>query len=250
MTGFRRMRKGDPNPMHFSPTEMAKCPYLLTNKKEHKVSFVYTDKVKEIFKRGSEIHTLEGIYREGAKGLINTELHMTVIKKDETMIFSGYMDFLMIDENGLYIEDLKSCDRKAFYHFNSNPSSFSEKIQVSAYRWLYFQIFGVEITRGVITKIDRENTRNRISLEVPMYSISYMDKFLDQHPSISSATGQKITAGRFVELTEIIIRKNRWVCKYCDISKDCDLNIKLTKLEKELKKKKKDQKAVFEKLIK
>ena len=242
------MRKGDPNPIHFSPTDMAKCPIQLDAKKAGK-KFVYTEKVREIFKIGNTIHHNEGIYRHGARGHIDTELHMTVIKNTVDMIFSGYADFIMIDEKGLYGEDLKSCDRKAFYHFNSDPESFSEKIQVSSYRWLYFNIFGVDIERWVITKIDRAEPRNRISLLIKTYSIEYMDKFLENHPSIRKSLRLDMTEVQKEKVTDYIIRKNRWVCKYCDDSKTCPLNKRLTTEEKLLKAKKKKGKATFQKLV-
>ena len=249
MNNFRRMRKGDPNPIHFSPTDMAKCPIQLRAKKETGKERVISDELKEIFAKGNEIHINEGIYRHGARGLLETEMHITMIRKAKDMIFSGYMDFLMIDEKGMYIEDLKSCNRNAFYHFNTNPESFSEKIQVSSYRYLYYTIFGVRISRAVITKIDRKNPRNRISLEVPMYSIAYMEKFLEHHPAIRMALDYVITEEKFMEHTEHIMRKNRWVCGYCDDNKLCPINIKLTAEEKVEKAKKKKAKATFKKLV-
>ena len=248
--GFRRMRKGDPNPIHFSPTEMAKCPIQLDGKKDGTKKFTYTEKVKEIFKQGSTIHLNEGIYRHGARGLIETELHMTVISDKLDMIFSGYADFIMIDEKGLYLEDLKSCARSAFYHFNSNPEQFSEKIQISSYRWLYFQLFGVDIERAVITKIDRAEPRNRISLLIRPYSLEYMDKYIESHPSIRKALKYAMTKEQKDKVTEYIIRKNRWVCNYCDDKKTCPLNKKLTLEEKLLKAKAKKGKATFAKLVK
>lgn len=250
MIGYRRMRKGDPNPVHFSPTELAKCPIKLTEKKEGKYIFKPSEKLSEIFETGNYIHICEGQYRNHARGLIDTELHLTVIRKDLKCIFSGYMDFLMIDERGMYIEDLKSCNRNAFYHFNSDPNSFSEKIQVSAYRWLYYQVHGVIIDRAVITKIDRENPRNRIALEIPMYSIDSMDDFIWNHPSIAVATGDPLTDQEFRKRTEKIIRKNRWVCRYCEDNKECKLNIKLTREEKVEKLKAKKGKETFAKLVK
>jgi len=250
MSNFRRMRRGDPNPIHFSPTDLAKCPLKLTQKKEGKYVFKPSEKLSEIFEKGNSIHVNEGIYRTSGKQLIDTELHLTVIRNDLAMIFSGYMDFLMIDENGLYIEDLKSCNRSAFYHFNTDPDSFSEKIQVSAYRWLYFQIHGVIIDRGVITKIDRENPRNRIALGINLYSIDSMDDFINSHPSIMKATGQEITDEEFLVKTEKLIRKNRWVCRYCEDQNECDINIKLSKEEKLAKAKAKKGKAKFAKLVK
>ena len=250
LKGYRRMRKGDPNPIHFSPTDMAKCPLQLRAKKETGKVREISPELKEIFAKGNEIHVLEGIYRKGARGFVENELHMTMIRTTKDMIFSGYMDFLMIDEKGLYIEDLKSCNRNAFYHFNTNPEQFSEKIQVSSYRYLYYIIFGVRIDRAVITKIDRANTRNRISLEVPMYSIAYMEKFLEHHPAIRMALKYEITEEKFNEHSEHIIRKNRWVCNYCDDSKSCPINIKLTSEEKAEKALKKKAKAKFNKLVK
>ena len=68
MSNFRRMRRGDPNPVHFSPTELAKCPIKLTEKKEGTYVFKPTEKLSEIFEKGSHIHVDEGIYRYNARG--------------------------------------------------------------------------------------------------------------------------------------------------------------------------------------
>lgn len=249
MSNFRRMRKGDNNPVHFSPTDLAKCPIILEKKKLGKGDFVYTPKVRTIFEKGTHIHVLEGLWRENARNFVEKELHMTMIAKDKSIIFSGYADFIMLDQNGLYIEDLKTCDRKAFYHFGKDGGSWSEILQVSAYRLLYFVIFGVKIDRAVITKIDRDNPLNRYSLEVDMLEMEDMEDFILNHPTVLKITKNMINDD-FEKATLNNIKSNRWVCKYCQDNKDCFINNKLTKEEKLAKKKKVKQKATFNKLVK
>ena len=83
-----------------------------------------------------------------------------------------------------------------------------------------------------------------------MYSIAYMEKFLEHHPAIRMALKYDITEAKFMEHTEHIIRKNRWVCRYCDDDMRCSINIKLTKEEKLEKAKNKKAKATFKKLVK
>ena len=243
------MRKGDPNPIHLAPTEMGKCPIQLTDKKENGKKFNYTEKILEIFKKGTRIHHNEGIYRKGGRGTLDIELHMTVIKRSLDMIFSGYADFIMIDEKGLYGEDLKSCARNAFYHFNKEPNSFTEKIQLSAYRWLYYVVFGVDIERWIITKVDRDEPRNRMSLLIETYTPEQMEEFILGHPSILSILGKKLSEEAFLREAKKIIKKARWLCRYCDDKKTCIINKVLTAEELAEKNRKKEGKKTFNKLI-
>ena len=237
MTEFRRFtkRESEEGLMRYSATDMAKCPIILRDKKLGLSEYVYTDATREIFAEGSKIHELEGVWREGARGHLNTELGMRCVKKDKAYVFSGYQDFKMINENGMYIEDLKSCNRNAFYFFNNEKGSYSERLQVSAYRWLYYVVFGVIIEHAVITKIDRDNTLNRFSLEVEMLSINDFESFLINHPTVLFLQ-DKITERTFQKRTKDYIKQERWLCKYCDRSEKCKINIALTKTEKTNKK--------------
>lgn len=218
---FRRIRKSDPNVPHFSPTEFCTCPEKLLDKKNG-VPVVFGPETLEIFEKGSEIHLDEAILRDGANNLVAKDLHMTVIKDDLSYIFSGYLDFLMYDLKGKYIEDLKSCNRKAFYHFNKNGPSQKEKLQVSLYGYLYFLLNRVRIKRGMITKIDRSNPRNRISLEFDLIPIEEMEEFVINHPVIMFLDG-KINRDTFLKLVREYISKNQWLCGYCDKSKTCKI---------------------------
>jgi hypothetical protein len=230
---------------------MGKCPIQLVKKKSFEYKFIPTPKILKKFEKGNKAHILTGIYRSGARGLIDTEKHMTAINRDLSMIFSGYSDFIMIDEKGLYIEDLKTCDRKAFYNFFSDPESYTEKIQVSCYNWLYYIVFGVIINRGVITKIDRDNYRNRISLEIDLFSIDLTEKKILQNPAVLYILNMISEEDLHLE-TEIFLTKNkcRWLCSYCQDKKICTLNKKLTQIEKKEKEEKKKAKTAFKKLIK
>ncbi len=151
-------------------------------------------------------------------------------------MFTGYDDFIMLDENGLYIEDLKSCSRRAFYFFNNEKGSVGERLQVSAYRWLYYVVFGVIIERAVITKIDRDNTLNKFSLEVEMMSINEFELFLTNHPTVL-VLQNKIDEDEFLFLSKGYVNAERWLCKYCDRAEECEINISLS-VEEETKDKK------------
>ncbi len=233
MSEFRRLQHGESEKdvLRFSPTDMAKCPIILRQKKLGLKDYKFTQKVRDIFAEGSKIHVLRGIYRSGSKEQVNTELRMKCIKDDREYMFTGYADFIMLDENGLYIEDLKSCSRRAFYFFNNERGSDGERLQVSGYRWLYYVVFGVIIERAVITKIDRDNTLNKFSLEVDLMSISDFEDYLMNHPTVQSLTG-KINDKQFLVMSKMFITKNRWLCKYCDECEECDINISLTAEEK------------------
>ena len=237
MSEFRRLRHGESEDgiLRFSPTDLAKCPIILRDKKLGLHEYKYTEATKHIFAEGSKIHVLRGIYRSGSKEQVNTELRMKCIKDDGAYIFSGYTDFVMLDENGLYIEDLKSCSRRAFYHFNNEKGSVGERIQVSAYRWLYYVVFGVIIERAVITKIDRENTLNKFALEVEIMSINDFEDFLINHPTVLFLQ-DKINEKVFLSRTKEYVQKERWLCRYCDRSEDCEINLALN-IEEEVNKK-------------
>ena len=209
---FRRLRKGENKVIHYSPTDMSKCPIILRKKKIGKYVDKFSDATLTIFAGGNKVHVLEGIYRKGSMGHIDTEKHMSIIENSGKYIFSGYADFVMIDHNGLYLEDLKSCNKKAFYFFQKEKGSASEKIQISAYRYLYYIVFGVIIERGVITKIDRDNTLNRMSLEIEMLSIKDMENYITNHPTIRRLLNE-ITDATFNKETYKFIKGNRWVCQ-------------------------------------
>ena len=226
MNAFRRIRFGDPDPIHFSPTELCKCPKSLLGKKEG-VETIYAPETLQIFEDGSTIHLKEGILRNGMKGLIDMELHMTIIRDDESYIISGYSDFLMFDMIGMYIEDLKSCKFGAFWHFLKEKGSPSELLQVSIYAWLYWIINKVRITKGVITKISRENPRNQISLEIDLIPVEQITEFIEEHPTILFLQ-DKITKTEFNNRTKQYVENNRWMCNYCDDLK-CSIRTKLLK---------------------
>ena len=229
---FRKRRYNDPDPIHWSPTELTKCPKALLRKKEgHKKE--YSEDTLSIFEKGSEIHLETDILRSGAKAVIETELHATIIHESEEYIVSGYMDFLMFDLKGLYIEDLKSCNKGAFYYFMKEIGSPSEKLQVSIYAFLYFIIHGVRIKKGVITKIDRENPRNRISLEIDLIPINEIQSLIEDHPTINFLL-EKTNKKEFLRRTKAYIKKNRWMCKYCDDS-DCSIKKQLETGDKKQK---------------
>ena len=249
MSEFRKARNGETAKYRFSPTDMYKCPIQLLKKKKEGIEYKYTEEVYDKFEKGNRIHNTEGIAREGARGNLGCEERMSLIHKSGKYMFNGYQDFNMLHPLvGEYIEDLKSCDRKAFYHFNNDPSNWSEKIQVSCYRWMRYVLHGYKTEHAIITKIDRDNPLNRISLEIDLFPVNYTEQFILNHPTVLKLTGT-ISQERFNQATELIIRGNRWVCRYCEDKKTCPLNKKLTAEEKRLKKEKKEKKEVFNKLL-
>jgi len=249
---FRRMRKGDPDPVHLSPTDLGKCPAQIIKKKQpKKYPRKYSPELIEILEAGNRLHVTTSIYRDGSKGLIDNEKHMKAISLNEDVIFSGYADFIMIDENGLYIEDLKTTKREAFFHFNKSPDSYSEKVQLSAYRWLYWIIFGVKIKRGIITKIDRIEPLNRISLKIDMFSIDRTEELILNNPALLLLQG-KISQEEFENKTLdfVLNNGNKWLCKYCDDRNTCKINRQRKIIEKKKKAEQKAKKEEFQKLLK
>jgi len=211
---FSRINRNDPDPIHYSPTELVTCPKILLNKKEGKIR-EYSEDTLKVFEEGSTIHFKKGILRDGMKGLLNNELHMSAIHDSKEYVISGYADFLMFDLIGLYIEDLKSCKKGAFYHFLKEKGSSSEILQVSIYGFLYFVVNKVRIEKGVITKIDRDNPRNSLSLEIDLIPIEEIEKFILEHPTINFIN-KAITKKEFLARTKEYVKVNRWFCKYCD----------------------------------
>ena len=246
---FRRINHNDPDPIHYSPTDLTKCPIQVHNKKTG-VYISPAEKLKEIFQKGNKAHILEGIKREGSKTHVATEVYMKVIHIDKSMIFSGYADFIMYDGD-LYIEDLKTCDLKAFYHFFTNSDTFELKVQLNAYRYLYYVLHGVLIDKLIVTKIDRNNLFNRISLQISTIPIDTMEKYIMQNPAVLYGL-KEIDKKTFLESTLNYIKDNdlRWLCRYCNDKKTCPINKKLTLLEKKDKEKDKKQKELFDSLVK
>ena len=233
-SNFRKKNHSDKEVTHFSPTDMVKCPIILRKKKQGKRDYEYSPYTLRLFAEGNKRHILEGVWRKDSKRHVDTELHMTAIHNSGKFIFSGYADFIMVDDKGLYIEDLKTCNRKAFYHFNNEVGSMREKIQVSCYRLLYYVIYGVIIERGVITKIDRDNALNRISLQVDLWSMEDTERFIEYHPTVKYFT-DGISEEKFMKETEKYIKANRWICRYCEEQDDCLINLQLQKEEKDKK---------------
>lgn len=249
---FRRVYKGEnlSGIFRLSPTDLGKCPLVVYDKKTGKKDeYPIAEDIEEIFQSGNKAHIVEGFNREGARSFINKELHMTIIDNNRVVVFSGYADFIMMDGNGLYIEDLKTCDRKAFYFFFTNPNEYGEKIQISGYNLLYYVIFGVLVDRGVITKIDRDNFLNRISLQYELFSPAATELIILNHPALLYYH-KKISESEFLKQTyEHVKNYSRWLCSYCAKSRTCLINKKLTLEEEKAKIEKKKKKATFKKLL-
>jgi hypothetical protein len=247
---FRRIQNGDRlnTAFRLSPTDLGKCPFIIEKKKKGTRDKEITDQLQEIFNIGNEAHQLEGIYRYGMRGLCETEYRLQIYAPEEHVIFTGYIDFIMVDNKGLYIEDLKTANRNAFYFFNKDAENYYERIQVSGYRFLYYIIHGVDIPRAVITKIDRDNFRNRMSLEIEPHKPELTERIILTHPTFLYMKGD-IDTKQFYKMTEVFIRESRWLCNYCEEKKECAINKKLTLEEKKEKEKKKKAKAQFKSLL-
>ena len=231
---FRKRRFNDPNPVHFSPTELCKCPLALLDKKKG-IYKEYDAETLAIFDAGSTIHYLKEMLSKGSRQIIDTELHMTVISKDDDYIISGYLDVLEMDTDGLYIVDMKSCNPKAFYYFLKDGASPSELLQVSLYAWLFYVVNKVKITKGVIRKISRDNMRNSVSLEFDLITPDEIETFVLGHPTINYFL-KKINKKEFEARTLEFMKQNEWMAKYCDKKKTCSVRKQLLKDKREAKK--------------
>lgn len=180
-----------------------------------------TDDLSEIFDIGSEIHESEEFYRAGARGIIESELYRRIIHQSGKYAIGGKLDFYMAFILGKYIEDLKSTKKGGFFYFLKEGVNDDNKLQISIYAYIKYIHTSIITKIGVITKIDKEDPLNKISLSTSLYTIEDVRKFLEQHPVILCTLGD-ITVEQLIESTANKIRPEvnkktgeYWKCTNC-----------------------------------
>lgn len=118
--------------------------------------------------------------------------------------------------------------------------------QLSLYAYLYYIENGFFIDKGIITKVDKENPRNRISREVNLLPLNEIKELILNHPTIRFYFNE-ISEREFLQACKkrIIDYKETWLCSNCQYKEECKVytEIKLY-LEKLKKEKKNDKKKV------
>ena len=183
----------------------------------------YTEDTEDTFSKGSEIHDQEEILQNGSKNIINSEKAMKIIHKSKKYTISGHNDFLKFDFAGRYLEDLKSTKFEAFYYFLKKDIDKSHVLQLSIYAYLIYIEKGFSIKSGVITKIDKNNPRNRISRETKLLDVSTVESYLVNHPVILTVL-EEFTRDQFLIKCKIQMDENEtWRCDYCQYKKSCEV---------------------------
>lgn len=178
------------NQLIFSPSGLCEdCPlqyyFTLNIKKE------LTKEVKEIFDKGNDIHDREVVLNKGARCVINAEDKMKIIHNELGYVVSARYDHLKFDFEGRYLEDYKTCQGESIPNFFIEPIPKKHVVQLSIYAFVFYINTGILITRGVITKIDKDKPRNRGSREFELMSMEDIEKYIVNHPTILHMTGQK-----------------------------------------------------------
>lgn len=185
-----------------------------------------TEKLQEIFDIGSEKHFDDQVLLKGAHCIIDIEESRKIKHKELGYSLVGRRDFLRFDMQGKYIEDLKTSQFKSFFYRLKEYPKINEnyKLQLSIYAYLEYINTGVRITKGVITAIDKENPRNRISLESVLYIANDIEKFIDSHPVILKML-DKINEEKLYEVCVAFMQGKSWMCGNCQYSEKCKIRL-------------------------
>jgi len=181
-----------------------------------------TPELEVIFNTGREVHSLVEKYNKGARTVINSEKYIKIIHKDGAFSISGMYDFLKYDHNGKFLEDFKSTKSGGFYFFLKQGVNEDYIIQLSLYAYLLYIKKGYNIRQGIITKVDKENIRNKISLEGTLMSIRDTEEFIINHPVIRMKTNH-LAHDDFLELTYEQMKGNWWKCTNCQYIDGCPI---------------------------
>jgi len=203
-----------------------------------------TDELNEIFDAGNVVHHYDEIYSEGGRGIVSCESYIKAIHESEKFCISGLHDYIKLDRNGLYIEDLKSTIPGGLYWFFKKGVDDGYKLQLSVYAYLYYLKHGVWIDTGVITKINKENTRDRISLSAKLFPLEYIRDVIVNHPVMKTISGEmtekELLSVAYAKLKEIDPewakgnRKEAWVCKNCQYKGRCELLLYIEELDEHI----------------
>lgn len=211
----------DNNIPNFRASSLCNCYYAfylsLTKPKP------YTTISTEAFEKGSEIHNEIEILQAGSKNIIDSEKALKIIHVSKKYTISGHYDFLKFDFNGQYLEDLKSAKFESFYYFFNKEIDLRYKLQLSIYAYLYYIEKGFKITHGVITKIDKNNPRNKLSRETTLFTPSEIREFLVNHPTILYMTEAINEKQLLNESQKQMTEKEQWRCIHCQYKDNCPI---------------------------
>ncbi len=211
-------KNGEPIPI-FSASKFSSCDW--DHYKSKKDPRPVQDELSEIFDKGNVVHREEEYLRQGARNVLECEEYIRIVHTSEEWGVAGLLDYDKLNFNGGYIEDLKSTKFGGFYFFLKEGINDDNKIQMSIYAFMKYVVSGVARNRGVITKIDKEEPLNRMSLVGDLHSADYMNNWLIVHPVVNTFLGKLSEE----QLIQYCIRKLRpqvnkksgeyWKCGNC-----------------------------------
>jgi len=172
----------------FSATKLVGC-YFSSHKNMTDPEPI-TNELNDIFDKGNNVHWEDEVLNIGSKRVISCEEYIKALHESGLFAISGFHDYLKMDFRGPYLEDLKSTKRGGFYFFLQDGINEQQRNQLSFYAYLYYIKTGVFLNKGVITKINKENTRERISLETNLFTPESMRNFVEEHPLILYTIGE------------------------------------------------------------
>lgn len=217
---------GDPIPI-FSISRFSSCDWNHYCDITEEYAKPLTDELSEIFDLGNEIHEEDEELTRGSRNIIGCEEYMRIIHESERYGLSGLLDYHKYNFHTAYIEDLKSTSKGGFYFFLREGVNNDYKKQLSGYAYLKYIHTGVWRNIGVITKIDKENPLNRISLSTELFTKEQMRDFYACHPVILAKLGD-ITEEKLINIcAQKIIRENEkdplkwWKCRNCQYNEGC-----------------------------
>lgn len=210
--------KGEPIPI-FSASMFSSCDW--NHYQVKKAPRVIGDELSKIFDKGNVVHREEEYLRQGARNILECEEYMRIVHTSETWGVSGLLDYDKLCFRGGYIEDLKSTKIGGFYFFMKEGVNEDNTIQMSIYSFMKYVCTGVSRSRGVITKIDKEEPLNRLSLVGDLHNADMMTDYLINHPVKKVYLGE-ISEEDFIALTikklKPQVNKNTgeyWKCTNC-----------------------------------
>lgn len=187
--------EGKPIPI-FSASRFSSCDW------NHYVGIVkplpVTDELSDIFDMGNEVHREEEYLRLGARNILECEEYMRIVHTSERWGVAGLLDYDKLSFRGAYLEDLKSTKWGGFFFFLREGMKHEDKRQMSIYAYMKYVHTGTKRTRGVITKIDKEEPLNRMSLVADLIPINEIRTFLTKHPVKRVILGE-ITEKEFID---------------------------------------------------
>ncbi len=194
-----------------------------------------TDDLSEVFDKGNEVHRENEYLTLGARNILEHEEYLRIVHESELWGMSGLLDYDKFGfSSGQYLEDLKSTKFGGFYFFLREGVKKEDKMQMSIYAYMKYVITGTKRNRGVITKIDKEEPLNRISLVTDLFTVDEVREFIVNHPVVKVILGV-MTLDNLAKLTANQIRpqmnkKNQeyWKCLNCGYATgDCPVRQQL-----------------------